>query len=105
MAMWQVYRTLLRPDQPGLSEMGFWQVFVLRNPRTGGCRCARAGCERDEMVSRALRHGQEAVLLWDENGISVVSTTRGTTHDLDQVTPTSGEEGVTGQLLSGSWEE
>jgi hypothetical protein len=32
------------------------------------------GASQDEIVSKALRHGQEAVLLWDERGISVVAT-------------------------------
>ena len=32
------------------------------------------GVSQDEIVSKALRHGQEAVLLWDARGISVVAT-------------------------------
>ena len=32
------------------------------------------GVSQDEIVSKALRHGQEAVLLWDKRGISVVAT-------------------------------
>lgn len=32
------------------------------------------GPSRDEMVSTALYHGQEAVLLWDERGVSTIAT-------------------------------
>lgn len=32
------------------------------------------GQSRDKIVSKALHFGQEAVLLWDERGISVIST-------------------------------
>ena len=32
------------------------------------------GPSRDEMVSMALYHGQEAVLLWDEHGVAAIAT-------------------------------
>jgi Protein of unknown function (DUF3293) len=43
------------------------------------------GPSRDEIVSTALYHGQEAVLRWDEHGISTIST--GLTDDVVDARP------------------
>jgi hypothetical protein len=60
-----------------LDSMGWtWHPAVLMAPgrewvETGA---VVVGPSRDEMVSKASYHGQEAVLLWDEYGIRVIGT-------------------------------
>lgn len=53
-----------------------WYLAVLMAPGREWVETGAVvlGASQDEIVSKALRHGQEAVLLWDERGISVVAT-------------------------------
>ena len=60
-----------------LDVMGWiWHPAVLMAPGREWVETGAVvlGASQDEIVSKALRHGQEAVLLWDERGISVVAT-------------------------------
>jgi hypothetical protein len=60
-----------------LELMGWtWYPVVLMAPGREWVETGAVvmGPSRDEIVSKALYHGQEAVLLWDEDGISVIAT-------------------------------
>ena len=61
----------------GLELMGWtWHPVVLMAPGREWVETGAVvmGPSRDEIMSRALYHGQEAVLLWDEYGIRVIAT-------------------------------
>ena len=53
-----------------------WHPAVLMDPGRQWLETGAVvlGPSRDEMVSTALCHGQEAVLLWDEHGIRTIAT-------------------------------
>ena len=53
-----------------------WHPAVLMDPGRQWVETGAVvlGPSRDEMVSTALYHGQEAVLLWDEHGIRTIAT-------------------------------
>jgi Protein of unknown function (DUF3293) len=53
-----------------------WHPVVLMDPGRQWVETGAVvlGPSRDEMVSTALHHDQEAVLLWDESGVSTVAT-------------------------------
>jgi hypothetical protein len=53
-----------------------WHPAVLMAPGRGWVETGAVvlGPSRDEMVSMALYHGQEAVLLWDEHGVVAIET-------------------------------
>lgn len=78
-------RLCMREDQATTTEILFeqfdsrgwtWHPAVLMDPGRHWVESGAVvlGPSRDEMVSTALYHGQEAVLPWDERGVSTIAT-------------------------------